>query len=94
MMPPPTTTVYTYASFAFLTIARKTISALFSLVGSRHIIISILGTTRSTIEVAHFDKTFSECQGSLTRNRRNSNLVSKNDVFVYLGNGFIHWDTI
>ena len=30
---------------------------------------------------------FSEQRGSLTQNRRIANLVSKNDVFVYLGHG-------
>ena len=31
---------------------------------------------------------------SLTQNRRNANLVSKNDVLVYLGHGIVQTDAI
>ena len=40
---------------------------------------------RSTIEVAHFRFLVSDRRASSTQNRRNVNVVSKNDVFVYLG---------
>ena len=33
-------------------------------------------------------------RGYLTRNCRNANLVSKNGVFGYLGNGIIHREEI
>ena len=36
---------------------------------------------------------FMNDRGSLTQTRRNANLVSKNDVLVYLGNGSIFRDT-
>ena len=36
----------------------------------------------------------SEWRGSFTQTRRNINLVSKNDVFVYLGHGITHRDAI
>ena len=55
----------------------------------------------STINAAFYDRgstfrlfVFSECWGSLTRNRRNVNLVSTNGVFVYLGHGIVHRDAI
>ena len=43
-----------------------------------------LSRTRSTIEVAHFRCFVSDRRGSLTRSRRNANLVSKKDVSVSL----------
>ena len=39
-------------------------------------------------------KMFSAERGSLTQNRRNTHIVSKNVFFVYLGHGVIHRDAI
>ena len=45
---------------------------------------------RSTIiEVVRFRDFVSEGRGSLTQNRRNANIISKNDVFCILG----RWDS-
>ena len=49
---------------------------------------------RSTIEVSHFRYFFSEWWRSVTQNRRNVNLASKNGVLVFLVNVIIHRDSV
>ena len=46
------------------------------------------------IEVAHFRFFVSGWRVSLTQTRRDAILVSKIDVFVYLGHGIVHRDAI
>ena len=46
--------------------------------------------TRSTIEVTRFLKTSSASRGSLFQDRRDTKLVSKIDVFVYLSHEVVH----